>query len=66
MPERRAESGHPRPFLGILLKCCRVYVRAYLNPAGTAYQAWCPRCAARVEIAVAEQGGSTSRFFEAS
>jgi hypothetical protein len=56
----------PRPFVGVLMKCCRTYVRAYLNAAQDAFVGWCPRCAAKVEIEAVEEGGSTSRFFEAS
>jgi hypothetical protein len=56
----------PRPFVGILMKCCRQYVRAYLNPAETAFVGWCPRCAGKIEIEAVEEGGSTGRFFEAS
>jgi hypothetical protein len=56
----------PRPFVGVMMKCCRTYVRAYLNAAECAFVGWCPRCAAKVEIEVVEEGGSTSRFFEAS
>lgn len=53
------------PFLGIYMKCCRVYVRAYLNKSQTAFVAWCPRCAAQVRVPVSESG-SSERFFEAS
>lgn len=56
----------PRPFVGVLMKCCRTYVRAYLNVAQDAFVGWCPRCAAKVEIEAVEEGGSTNRFFEAS
>jgi hypothetical protein len=56
----------PRPFVGVLMKCCRTYVRAYLNAAEDAFVGWCPRCAAKIEIEAVDEGGSTSRFFEAS
>jgi hypothetical protein len=56
----------PRPFVGVMMKCCRTYVRAYLNAAESAFVGWCPRCAGKVEIEAVEEGGSTSRFFEAS
>ncbi|MEX0716987.1 MAG: hypothetical protein WD066_10380 [Planctomycetaceae bacterium] len=61
-------GGKPasRPFVGVHLKCCNVYVRAYLNADGTACIAWCPRCAAQVRIEVVKEGGSPDRFFEAS
>lgn len=55
-----------RQFVGVLMKCCRTYVRAYLNAHQDAFVGWCPRCAAKVEIEAVEEGGSTSRFFEAS
>jgi hypothetical protein len=61
-----ARRPAPRPFVGVLMKCCRTYVRAYLNPAQDAFVGWCPRCAAKIEIEAVEEGGSTSRFFEAS
>jgi hypothetical protein len=56
----------PRPFVGVMMKCCRTYVRAYLNAAESAFVGWCPRCAGKVEIEAVEEGGSPSRFFEAS
>jgi hypothetical protein len=59
-------SPTPRPFVGVLMKCCRTYVRAYLNAGRDAFVGWCPKCAAKVEIEAVEEGGSTSRFFEAS
>lgn len=55
-----------RPFIGVHMKCCSTYTRANLNAAGDAFVGWCPRCAAPVRINVVEEGGSTSRFFEAS
>ena len=60
-----ADPAPARPFLGIHLKCCNVYVRAYLNAARDAYVAWCPRCAAQALVQVAAEGGSKGRFFEA-
>jgi hypothetical protein len=65
----RPEGGRApqqRPFVGVLMKCCRTYARAYLNAKQDAFVGWCPRCAAKVEIEAVEEGGSTSRFFEAS
>ena len=58
--------GAERPFVGVHLKCCNVYVRLYANADRTAFVGWCPRCAASVRIAIVEEGGSRSRFFEAS
>lgn len=54
-----------RPFLGVHMKCCSVYVRAWPNAAKDAFVAWCPKCCAPVRIAIVKEGGSTSRFFSA-
>ncbi len=61
-----SQTGQQRPFVGVHMKCCNVYVRAHLNSQQDAYVAWCPRCAAQVRIRVVQEGGSTDRFFEAS
>jgi hypothetical protein len=59
-------AGNARKeFIGIMMKCCRTYVRAYLNPNGDAFIGRCPRCLALVRIDVVEEGGSPNRFFEA-
>lgn len=55
-----------RPFLGVHLRCCNVYSRLYLNAQNTAYVGFCPRCAKQIRVEVAQEGGSTQRFFEAS
>ena len=55
-----------REYVGIHLKCCNVYVRAYVNAAHDAFVGWCPRCATQVRIPIVKDGGSTDRFFEAS
>ncbi|RME22510.1 MAG: hypothetical protein D6800_10935 [Candidatus Zixiibacteriota bacterium] len=57
------KSG-PRPFIGIMFKCCHVYSRIYLNAAGTAFVGWCPRCAAKATVKVSPTG-SRNRFFTA-
>ncbi|MEW5701184.1 MAG: hypothetical protein AB1792_03020 [Candidatus Zixiibacteriota bacterium] len=54
-----------REFVGVYFKCCRVYVRAYLNALKTAYVAYCPKCAGRMTIEI-RPDGSESRFFQAS
>jgi hypothetical protein len=54
-----------REFVGVHFKCCRVYVRAYLNKRKTAYVAYCPKCAGKMTIEI-RSDGSESRFFEAS
>ena len=59
------QLGRGRPFVGIHLKCCNVYVRAYVNAANDAFVTWCPRCQAQVRIPIVKEGGSTDRFFEA-
>jgi len=61
-----SEQPQERPFLGVHLRCCNVYTRLHLNAAKDAYVGWCPRCAKQVRVDVVEEGGSTSRFFEAS
>jgi hypothetical protein len=66
MSEPSQRPPGPRPFVGVHLKCCNVYVRAYANADGTAFVGWCPRCAAPVRVAIVASGGSDSRFFEAS
>ncbi len=56
-------NSEQRLFLGILLRCCNVYARLYLNANKTAYAGHCPRCAKPVRVEVVEQGGQTNRFF---
>jgi hypothetical protein len=63
--DEQAPPQQPKPFVGILMKCCRTYVRAYLNSNGDRFIGRCPRCAAIVRINVAEEGGSRNQFFEA-
>ncbi len=58
------DARRKRPFLGMHFKCCRIYARIYLNKQETAYVGWCPKCAAKVEIRVAETG-TADRFFTA-
>ena len=61
------EPAGPRPFVGLHLKCCNVYVRAYRNAVGDAFTAWCPRCSAPVRVNITQDGtGTSNRFFEAS
>ena len=56
--------GAPRPYIGVLFKCCHVYARVYLNRAGTDFIGHCPKCAAKIRIK-AGPGGSRSRFWTA-
>jgi hypothetical protein len=59
-----AMARKPRPFIGMLFKCCNAYARIYLNKQGTAYVGFCPKCTKRVTIKAAP-GGSSSRFWSA-
>ena len=54
----------PRPYIGVLFKCCNVYNRIYLNRLGTAYFGHCPRCTRPLTVKVGP-GGSKSRFWTA-
>jgi len=56
--------GTPRPFVGVVLQCCHVYVRLYVNAAGDRFTGWCPKCLKQVEILLSEEG-TTDRFFVA-
>jgi hypothetical protein len=51
-------------FLGVHFACCDAYSRVYANRARTAYIGHCPRCAKRIEFAIAP-GGTEARFFTA-
>lgn len=55
----------PRPFLGLLMRCCNVYARIYLTAARDAYAGHCPRCGRPTRVAVVAEGGTSTRFFEA-
>ena len=54
-----------REFVGIQMKCCNVYIRAYVNQSRDAFTGSCPRCGARVRIPIVQEGGSNDRFFAA-
>ncbi|HPU05364.1 MAG TPA: hypothetical protein PLO20_02430 [Thermogutta sp.] len=56
--------GKGRPYLGILFRCCGIYLRIYLNRDGTAFEGRCPRCLRVVRIGVSPNG-SDDRFFSA-
>lgn len=66
MSEQQQPQGTGRPFVGIHLKCCNQYVRAYINQTKDAFVGRCPRCGVPVRVPIVEQGGSTDRFFSAS
>ncbi len=63
MKNQPAPAG--RPFLGVHMKCCNAYIRAYLANDRTHYAGRCPRCGRQVRINVVAAGGSTDRIFEA-
>ncbi|MBX7258254.1 MAG: RNHCP domain-containing protein [Candidatus Hydrogenedentes bacterium] len=64
MKPSNSRNPSPRPFIGILFKCCHVYARVYLNHDGTAYAGHCPKCAASLTVK-AGPGGSDQRFWTA-
>ena len=66
MAEDDSQAETQRRFVGVHMKCCNVYVRAYATAAGDAFVGWCPRCSAQVRIPIVKQGGSTDQFFSAS
>jgi len=57
-------TAGPRPFLGILFRCCDVYGRIYRTKAGDAYTGRCPKCLRPLRIKVDPDGGIDARFFE--
>lgn len=54
----------PRPFLGVLFRCCGLYGRIYPNATGDAYAGRCPRCLAPVRIRIDPRVGVDARFVE--
>jgi len=64
--EPSASQPGRKPFVGLHLRCCNVYVRAYPNADQSAFVARCPRCGAPVKIDVVDEGGATGQFFAAS
>ena len=66
MEPSRPSQPSPKPFLGLHLQCCNVYVRIYPTAAGDAYAGFCPRCAAQVRVPIVKEGGSRDRFFRST
>jgi len=54
-----------KPFLGILMTCCKVYTRIYKTHDGKAFAGHCPRCARPVRVDIVSEGGMSGRFFKA-
>lgn len=52
MDEQALATAHRRPSVGVLLKCCNIYIRAHLTRKSDAYAGQCPRCATPVRIAL--------------
>lgn len=54
----------PKPFLGVMFRCCRVYGRIYKNAVGDAYEGRCPRCLHPIRVGIDPRGGVDARFVE--
>lgn len=63
--DRKEAERPPRPFIGVLFRCCRIYQRVYIHPDGTRYEGRCPRCLGLVEVRIGPDG-TEERIFEAS
>ena len=59
-----SETQTPRPFLGVLFKCCGIYAKIYKTVDGKAYAGHCPKCAKPAHVKIGS-GGTKSRFFTA-
>lgn len=60
--DSKESNRKPRPHVGVIFKCCRIYQRIYLNKQGTAFIGYCPKCSSKMEIIVSPYG-SESKFF---
>ncbi len=58
-------EARPRPFLGLVMRCCNVYARIYATAVNDAFAGHCPRCGRPVRVPIVQDGGSSERFFEA-
>lgn len=61
--DERGAAG-PRPYIGVLFKCCGIYTRVYRRAEQKVYQARCPRCLRAAQVRVGEKG-TNARIFEA-
>jgi len=52
----------PRPHVGVIFRCCKIYQRIYLNKKGDAFIGYCPKCSAKMEIVVSPYGSKSSFF----
>ncbi|MGL6225680.1 MAG: hypothetical protein ACRC10_03530 [Thermoguttaceae bacterium] len=62
--EKTNGDADQKKFVGVRFNCCGLYVRVYLNKAGTAYEGRCPKCAKPIRLKIGP-GGTDNRFFEA-
>jgi len=46
----------PKPFVGVIMECCSVYTRIYLDKEGRRFVGRCPKCLRRVEVKVSKEG----------
>jgi len=66
-PEEGGDQQSPkglagRKWLSISFQCCSTYGRIYMQPDGSAYSGFCPKCGQPVRARVGA-GGTSCRFF---
>jgi hypothetical protein len=61
----RPSAEAARSYIGILFKCCGVYVRVYRRPEQNVYSGRCPNCLRPVRVRVGPEG-TNSRIFRAT
>jgi hypothetical protein len=54
-----------RKWIGVKFECCGAYSRIYRNRQGSAYEGFCPKCTARIQVPIGP-GGTNQRMFRAS